>query len=61
MIHWPYFQGEYEEAMGIFDSELHPRTKKSGSNFNMSDCSSLLKRIEMEGKKKKINKRELPI
>ncbi|XP_060083022.1 tetratricopeptide repeat protein 38-like [Ylistrum balloti] len=41
-------KGNYDEAIGIYDTELVKRYKDSKSAGNMVDCSSLLYRLELE-------------
>ncbi|XP_031563215.1 tetratricopeptide repeat protein 38-like isoform X1 [Actinia tenebrosa] len=49
--HWAIYhieKGEYEAALGVFDSQVGQRVK-SGAMLDMVDASSLLYRLEMEG------------
>lgn len=41
-------KGEYEAALGVYDSQVGQRVK-SGAMLDMVDASSLLYRLEMEG------------
>ncbi|KAK3106607.1 hypothetical protein FSP39_023457 [Pinctada imbricata] len=44
-------QGKFNEAMEIFDNEILPRAKASGTMFPLTDGASLLYRLEYEGMK----------
>lgn len=37
-------------VLDIFDNEIIPRAMTFGETFNLADCSSLLFRLEMDGK-----------
>ncbi|XP_052101537.1 tetratricopeptide repeat protein 38-like [Mytilus californianus] len=42
-------KGDFSEALGIFDTQIGPRTKKSKSDFNLTDATGLLYRLKLEG------------
>ncbi|XP_069105797.1 tetratricopeptide repeat protein 38-like [Argopecten irradians] len=42
-------KGTYDDALGIFDSEVMRRSKTSGALLDLVDASSLLYRLQMEG------------
>ncbi|XP_062585103.1 tetratricopeptide repeat protein 38-like [Saccostrea cucullata] len=46
-------QGLYDEAMGLFDTQVGPRAVKSGAMLDMVDACSLLYRLSLEGVKVK--------
>jgi len=41
--------GEYESALQLYDDKVGPMTLKDGGNFPLSDGSSLLMRLHLEG------------
>ncbi|KAL4612798.1 tetratricopeptide repeat protein 38 isoform X1 [Arapaima gigas] len=60
--HWAlYFieKGEYEAALGIYDSQVACRCRSSGAMLDIVDACSLLYRLQLEGVSVKDRQREL--
>lgn len=51
-------RGLYDEAVGLFDTQIGPRAAKSGAMLDMVDACSLLYRLNLEGIKVKDKWRE---
>lgn len=50
--HWALYyveKGEFETALGILDSQVFPRMKKSRTNFSVTDAAALMFRLQAEG------------